>query len=117
VGKQKQLMHQELVRAPKHFQHKNNNNNNKTKSNKKKKNNNNNNPCIYNDLFYWAREIRMKYNYHCVYCNTSRKLSAHHIFPKAKYKGLKYNLNNGILMCYKCHLEVHQLNDVIVISY
>ena len=121
MGKQKQMLRQELVRAPKHyFQHKNNNkynnnNNNKTKSNKKKKNKNNNHACIYNDLFYWAREIRMKYNYHCVYCNTSRRLSAHHIFPKAKYKGLTYNLNNGILMCYECHLELHRLNDAAII--
>ena len=90
--------------------------NNKAKNNKKKLRGK---PNYYkkngfDTLFYWAREVRMQYNYHCVYCNTSRHLSAHHIFPKSKYKGLKYNLNNGILMCKECHIELHQLNDIVI---
>lgn len=101
MGKQKQLMMLEPIQRRGRQQK------NKIKSNKKKNNNN----IIKNDLFYWAREVRMKYNYHCVYCNASKHLSAHHIFPKAKFKGLTYNLNNGILMCYDCHIELHQLND------
>ena len=84
----------------------------KSNNNKRKKNKNNNTYYQKNDLFYWAREVRMQYNYHCVYCDTTRHLSAHHIFLKSKYKGLKYNLNNGILMCAKCHIELHQLNDI-----
>jgi 5-methylcytosine-specific restriction endonuclease McrA len=102
MGKQKQLMMLEPRRQS----------NNKTKSNKKKKKKRYDNPPPRNDLFYWSREIRMQYNYHCVYCNKTKNLSAHHIFPKSKYKGLKYNLNNGILMCSTCHIELHQLNDI-----
>jgi 5-methylcytosine-specific restriction endonuclease McrA len=68
----------------------------------------------FDTLYYWSREVRMQYDYHCVYCNASRHLSAHHIFQKSKYKGLKYNLNNGILLCNKCHVELHQLNDAII---
>lgn len=104
LGKSKQIM----LLEPRGRQHKNN----KTKSNKNKKTKKYC-PKEYNNLFYWSREIRMKYNYHCVYCNTSRHLSAHHIFPKAKYKGLKYNLDNGILMCASCHIQLHILNDPI----
>lgn len=106
MGKSKQLMLLEPTR------HRNNN----IKSNKRKKKEKGYDTLYQrNDLFYWAREVRMQYNYHCVYCNTSRHLSAHHIFPKSKYKGLKYNLNNGILMCKECHIELHQLNDIAVI--
>ncbi|MDF2736653.1 MAG: endonuclease [Nitrososphaeraceae archaeon] len=100
MGKQKQLMMLEPRRLL------------NVKSNKrKKKKRYNNNLYGKNDLYFWAREIRMQYNYHCVYCDTTRNLSAHHIFPKSKYKGLKYNLNNGILMCEKCHIQLHELND------
>jgi 5-methylcytosine-specific restriction endonuclease McrA len=105
MGKSKQLM----LLEPRRWQP-------KIKSNKRKKKKRYiDNEYTRNDLFFWAREVRMQYNYHCVYCNTSRHLSAHHIFPKSKYKGLKYNLNNGILMCKECHIELHQLNDIAVI--
>lgn len=106
MGKQKQLM----MLEPRHQQQ-------QAKTNKKKKKRYTvDNEYTKSDLFYWAREVRMKYNYHCVQCNKSRHLSAHHIFPKSKYKSLQYNLNNGILLCSKCHTELHQLNDVIIIS-
>jgi 5-methylcytosine-specific restriction endonuclease McrA len=64
----------------------------------------------FDTLFYWAREVRIIYNHSCAYCG-SHKLSTHHIFYKSKFPGLKYNLNNGICLCLKCHIEVHKLND------
>ena len=67
------------------------------------------------DMYFWAKEVRMAYNYRCVYCGTNRRLSAHHIFLKALYPGLKYNLSNGILLCNRCHVEIHKLNDVTII--
>lgn len=67
-------------------------------------------------LYFWSREVRMQYNYKCVCCGAGNKLSAHHIFPKAKFKGLMYNMNNGILMCKKCHKELHQLNDIVAVT-
>jgi 5-methylcytosine-specific restriction endonuclease McrA len=78
------------------------------KRNKKKKRYDRANP--FNDLFYWAREVRIIYNHSCAYCG-SHKLSTHHIFYKSRWPGLKYNLNNGICLCLKCHIEVHKLND------
>jgi 5-methylcytosine-specific restriction endonuclease McrA len=84
----------------------------KAKSNKKK-NYKNNKQYLYDDFYYWSREIRMAHNYSCVYCGSSRKLSAHHIFSKSKYPGLKFNLGNGILLCIKCHKNIHKLNDIM----
>lgn len=71
---------------------------------------------IFSDLYFWAREVRMLFDYKCAYCGTSRKLSAHHIFYKSKYPGLKYNISNSILLCQKCHDELHQLNDIVVVN-
>ena len=107
MGKQKQLM---MLEPRTH--------NKVPKYSKKRKKKKYDNTKMYgkNDLYYWAREVRMQYNYRCVYCDTTRHLSAHHIFPKSKYRGLKYNLNNGILMCSPCHIELHQLNDILVIT-
>jgi 5-methylcytosine-specific restriction endonuclease McrA len=105
MGKSKQLMLLEPTRRRQQS--------NKIKSNKKKKkryDDNKSNP--FNDLFYWAREVRIVYNHSCAYCG-SHKLSTHHIFYKSKYPGLKYNLNNGICLCLKCHIEVHKLNDLV----
>lgn len=56
----------------------------------------------------------MSDNYHCVICNTTKRLSAHHIFAKSKYPGLKFNLANGILTCKSCHDEIHKLNDITI---
>lgn len=66
----------------------------------------------YSDLFWWSREVRIVYNHSCAYCG-SQRLSTHHIFYKSKFPGLQFNLNNGIVLCKKCHEEVHKLNDVV----
>jgi len=65
----------------------------------------------YGELYYWSREVRIIYNHACAYCG-SHKLTTHHIFYKSKFPGLKYNLNNGIVLCPKHHNEVHRLNDI-----
>jgi 5-methylcytosine-specific restriction endonuclease McrA len=68
-----------------------------------------NNP--FNDLFYWSREVRIACDHKCVQCGKSRKLTSHHLFSKSKYPLLKYNINNGVALCYECHNELHQLNE------
>lgn len=70
----------------------------------------------FNELFYWSREVRMKDGHKCVVCGKGRKLTSHHLFSKSKYPALKYNISNGIVLCSQCHEEVHQLNDIVVIS-
>ena len=70
----------------------------------------------HSDLYYWAREVRMMFDYKCVYCNATRYLSAHHLFYKSKFPGLMYNLSNSTLLCKKCHKELHQLNDSVTYS-
>jgi hypothetical protein len=59
----------------------------------------------------WRVTILRKYNYTCQICFVrGGRLSAHHIKPWAKYPELRYDLNNGVCWCYKCHMEFHGLN-------
>ena len=71
-----------------------------------------NNP--FDDLFYWSREVRIRDEHKCVQCGRTRKLTSHHLFSKSKYPGLKYNLANGLALCFVCHSELHLLNDIVV---
>lgn len=62
-------------------------------------------------LFYWSREVRIACDHKCVQCGKTRKLTSHHLFSKSKYPGLKYNLANGVALCFNCHIELHTLNS------
>ena len=35
-----------------------------------------------------------------------RLMHAHHIRPKAEFPELAYNLDNGVCLCARCHIEV-----------
>jgi 5-methylcytosine-specific restriction endonuclease McrA len=65
----------------------------------------------FDTLFYWSREVRIKDGHKCVICEKTRKLTSHHLFSKSKHPLLKYNIGNGVVLCYECHSELHQLND------
>lgn len=69
----------------------------------------------FNELYFWAREVRMKDGHKCIQCGKRRKLTSHHLFNKCKYPLLKYNINNGVSLCFNCHIELHKLNDIITI--
>jgi|SRR5215212_8723945 len=109
MGKQKQNLRLEFKPTPSSVSKRKIKGNKKKKKKQAKRNE-------YDDLFYWGREVRMMYNYHCVYCGKAKRLSAHHIFSKSRFPGLKFSLNNGILMCKKCHDELHKLNDIVLIQ-
>ncbi|MGE5634422.1 MAG: HNH endonuclease [Deltaproteobacteria bacterium] len=68
----------------------------------------------FNDLYYWSREVRIRDGHKCIICSKTRHLTSHHLLNKAKYPLLKYNINNGISLCFNCHAELHRLNDFVV---
>ena len=63
----------------------------------------------------WRKEIYNRDNYICQKCgdNIGHNLNAHHIFAFNKYKNFRMNLNNGITLCNKCHINFHSIFGTI----
>lgn len=61
----------------------------------------------------WRKAVLEKYNYTCQCCgakgNKKVKLHAHHIFNYAKYKDLRFDVQNGGCLCQECHYKFHSL--------
>ena len=49
-------------------------------------------------------------NFTCQKCGDNRggNLEAHHILNHWKHKNLRYDVDNGITLCKKCHIEFHK---------
>jgi len=57
----------------------------------------------------WRSKVFERDNWTCQVCNKKSEkgikiyLEPHHIKGWAKYPGLRYDINNGVTLCYKCH--------------
>ena len=58
-------------------------------------------------LLYWSRSIKKLDNNMCKICDSTEKLHAHHLFPKALFPEMALDINNGITLCNKCHYRIH----------
>lgn len=59
----------------------------------------------------WRKDIFLKFNFTCQKCGIrGGKLSAHHVREWSKFPELRYDLDNGLCLCYDCHMELHGLN-------
>ena len=56
----------------------------------------------YNKLCVWSKVIRLRDDNQCQICGSKVHLNAHHIVPK-EIKVLRFNLDNGVTLCAKCH--------------
>lgn len=56
----------------------------------------------------WRKKCLKRDDYTCQICGTKENLCVHHIKPYAKYPKLATNVNNGITLCKKCHIEEHR---------
>lgn len=60
----------------------------------------------------WARSVLSRDNATCQSCGAQGvELHAHHIKPFAEYPELRWDIGNGITLCYKCHWEVHAASN------
>ena len=50
----------------------------------------------------WA-DIIKKRDKQCIYCGSRHQLNAHHIFTKGRHGNLRWNIDNGVTLCAKCH--------------
>ncbi len=54
----------------------------------------------------WSKEVRKGKVCDC--CTSSEKLTAHHLWPKSKFPELALEVDNGVVLCEKCHNEYHK---------
>ena len=60
----------------------------------------------------WAGRVKARDEYKCRICGNTIDLHAHHIIPVCVSEEHRYNVNNGITLCSKCHSLVHkEAND------
>jgi len=57
----------------------------------------------------WKETVSRRDNYTCQICGNMRNLNAHHIFPWATHKDRRFNINNGITLCFECHMFAHEV--------
>lgn len=69
----------------------------------------------YDDPEYkkWRKQIYSRDNYQCQWpgCVMKKKLNAHHIKKWADHPGLRYNIHNGITLCYNHHKMITGLES------
>ena len=57
----------------------------------------------------WRNDVFDRDNYICQDCNNrGGELNAHHLKGFSKYKKLRYEVENGITLCYECHRKRHK---------
>lgn len=56
----------------------------------------------------WRLSIFKRDNYTCQKCGSKEKINAHHLYSWKEYPEKRYDLENGITLCEKCHIKVHQ---------
>jgi len=63
----------------------------------------------------WSQAVKAKAGYKCERCLKTRYLNSHHLFSR-RYKGLRYDINNGFCLCAGCHIQIaHQKPSVFVL--
>jgi len=58
-------------------------------------------------LTEWRNAVYLRDRWTCVFCGTKGKIHAHHKKPWATHPELRFDVDNGITLCIKCHGDMH----------
>lgn len=57
----------------------------------------------------WSKITHEQYGHACSVCGLRYGLAAHHFFGKKAYPAVKWDIDNGVLLCVGCHImKVHR---------
>jgi hypothetical protein len=57
----------------------------------------------------WRESVLIRDGYTCKNCGAKEKvMNVHHIKPFSNYVDLRYDINNGVSLCEKCHRAIHK---------
>lgn len=56
----------------------------------------------------WKDNVRARDGWKCVKCGSTKHLQVHHINAYSLYPEQRYDVSNGITLCYDCHLKEHK---------
>lgn len=61
----------------------------------------------YWQLQDWVNKLFIKYD-RCVICGSKKNLEPHHVNQVKPYNKSYSDINNGVIMCKKCHRQYHE---------
>lgn len=56
----------------------------------------------------WRESVLKRDRYRCKECGDTNNLEVHHIKPFARFPELRFDLDNGLTLCRKCHNKLHK---------
>lgn len=66
---------------------------------------------------YWASAVLARDNSTCQHCGVKGvEMHAHHIKPISEAPELKFELSNGLTLCYECHWKVHSASNANAVN-
>ena len=60
----------------------------------------------------WRRVVFIRDNFKCVWCGSNKNIQADHIQEFAFHPELRFAIDNGRILCGKCHRKRHWGNEV-----
>jgi predicted restriction endonuclease len=62
----------------------------------------------------WRKEVYKRDNHTCQWpgCSCKKRLNAHHIKTWANFPGLRFDVNNGITLCYDHHKSIKGMEEI-----
>lgn len=58
-------------------------------------------------LVHYNKRVKEKDGYRCYICGNTEDLEVHHLIPVSHDRAQMLNVRNGITLCQRCHLKVH----------